>query len=35
VEFSDGHRVQNVLHECTDDRTTYRPSSRVMLIKVG
>jgi hypothetical protein len=35
VEFSDGHRVRTVLHERTDDGTTYRPSSRVTLVKVG
>jgi lipopolysaccharide export system protein LptA len=35
VESSDGHRVQTVLHERTDDGTTYRPSSRVTLVKVG
>lgn len=35
VEFSDGHRVQTVLHERTDDGTTYRPISRVRLVKVG
>jgi hypothetical protein len=34
VEFSDGHRVQTVLHERTDDGTTYRPASSVTLIKV-
>ncbi len=35
VEFSDDHRVQTVLHERTDDETTYRPISRVRLVKVG
>jgi hypothetical protein len=35
VEFSDGHRVQTILHERTDDGTTYQPSSRVTLVKVG
>ncbi|WP_328362800.1 DUF1579 domain-containing protein [Streptomyces sp. NBC_00445] len=34
VEFSDGHRVQTVLHERTDGGTTYRPSMRVTLTKV-
>lgn len=34
VEFSDNHRVQTVLHERTDDGTTYRPSMKVTLIKV-
>jgi hypothetical protein len=34
VEFSDSHRVQTVLHERTDDGTTYRPSMKVTLIKV-
>ncbi|MFD9325596.1 DUF1579 family protein [Streptomyces sp. NPDC060065] len=34
VEFSDGHRVQTVLHERTDDGTTYKPSMKVTLIKV-
>jgi hypothetical protein len=35
VEFSDGDRIQTVLHERTDDGTTYRPSMRVTLVKVG
>ncbi len=36
VEFSDGHRVQTVLHERTAaDGATYQPSSRVTLVKVG
>jgi hypothetical protein len=34
VEFSDNQRVQTVLHERTDDGTTYRPSMKVTLIKV-
>jgi hypothetical protein len=34
VEFSDDHRVQTVLHERSDDGTTYRPSMKVRLIKV-
>ncbi|MFI1733457.1 DUF1579 family protein [Streptomyces acidicola] len=34
VEFSDDHRVQTVLHERTDDGTTYRPSMKVTLAKV-
>ncbi|MEV6592875.1 hypothetical protein [Streptomyces acidicola] len=34
VEFSDDHRVQTVLHERTDDGTTYRPSMKVTLTKV-
>ena len=34
VEFSDDHRVQTVLHERTDDGTTYKPSMTVTLIKV-
>jgi len=34
VEFSDGHRVQTVQRERTDDGTTYQPSMRVTLIKV-
>lgn len=34
VEFGDGHRVQRVLHERTDDKTTYRPSMKVTLVKV-
>jgi hypothetical protein len=34
VEFSDDHRVQTVLHERTDDGTTYQPSMRVTLVKV-
>jgi hypothetical protein len=34
VDFSDNHRVQTVLHERTDDGTTYRPSMKVTLIKV-
>ena len=29
------HRVQTVLHEHTADGTTYQPSSRVTLVKVG
>jgi hypothetical protein len=35
VEFSDDHRVQTVLHERTDDGTSYRPSMRVTLRKVA
>jgi hypothetical protein len=35
VEFGDGHRVQTVLHERTDDGTTYRPAMKVTLVKVG
>jgi hypothetical protein len=34
VEFSDGGRVQTVLHERTHDGTTYHPSMRVTLTKV-
>jgi hypothetical protein len=34
VEFNDNHRVQTVLHERTDDGTTYKPSMKVTLIKV-
>ncbi|MCB5907372.1 DUF1579 family protein [Streptomyces pinistramenti] len=34
VEFGDNHRVQTVLHERTDDGTTYRPSMKVTLVKV-
>ncbi|MEV0081721.1 DUF1579 family protein [Saccharopolyspora sp. NPDC050642] len=34
VDFSADHRVQTVLHERTDDGTTYQPSMRVTLIKV-
>lgn len=34
VEFSADHRVQTVLHERTDDGTTYRPSMRVTLTKI-
>ena len=34
VEFSDNHRVQTVLHERTDDGTTYSLSMKVILIKV-
>jgi hypothetical protein len=34
VEFSDGHCVQTVLHERTDDGTTYTPSMKVTLTKV-
>ncbi len=32
--LADNHRVQTVLHERTDDGTTYRPSMKVTLIKV-
>jgi len=35
VEFSADHRVQTVLHERSDDGTTYRPASRVRLVKVS
>ena len=34
VEFSPDHRVQTVLHERTDDGTTYVTSMRVTLVKV-
>ena len=34
VEFSDGNTVQTVLHERTDDGSTFAPSMRVTLIKV-
>jgi hypothetical protein len=34
VTFSDDHHVQTVLHERTDDGTTYQPSMEVTLIKV-
>ncbi|OUC96705.1 DUF1579 family protein [Streptomyces swartbergensis] len=34
VEFSDGHRVQTVLHERMDDGTAYRPSMKVRLVRV-
>jgi len=34
VEFSDGDHVQTVLHERTDDGTTYKPSMQVTLIKI-
>lgn len=34
VVFSDDHRRQTVLHERTDDGTTYRPTMRVVLTKV-
>ena len=34
VEFSDDDHVQTVLHERTDDGTTYMPSMKVTLIKV-
>jgi len=34
VEFSDRDHVQTVLHERTDDGTTYKPSMRVTLIKI-
>jgi hypothetical protein len=34
VEFSDNRRVQAVLHERTDDGTTYTPSMKVTLTKV-
>jgi hypothetical protein len=33
VEFSADHRMQTVLHERTDDGTTYHPSMRVTLHK--
>ncbi|MEU6266844.1 DUF1579 family protein [Saccharopolyspora shandongensis] len=35
VEFGADHRVQTVLHERTDDGTTYKPSMRVTLTKIG
>ncbi len=35
VEISTDHRVQTVLHERTDDGTTYKPSMTITLIKVG
>jgi hypothetical protein len=34
AEFSDGHRVQTVLHERADDGMTYTPSMKVTLTKV-
>jgi Protein of unknown function (DUF1579) len=34
VEFSNDHHIQSVLHERTDDGTTYKPSMKVTLIKV-
>jgi len=34
VEFSDGNTVQTVLHERTDDGSTFVPSMRVILRKV-
>ncbi len=34
VEFSDDNHVQTVLHERTDDGTTYKPSMKVTLVKV-
>ena len=34
VEFSDDDHVQTLLHERTDDGTTYRPSMKVTLVKV-
>ena len=34
VKFSDGNTVQTVLHERTDDGSTFVPSMRVSLIKV-
>jgi catechol 2,3-dioxygenase-like lactoylglutathione lyase family enzyme len=34
VRFSDGDTVQHVLHERTDDGSTYVPSMRVTLVKV-
>jgi len=34
VEFSDDNHVQTVVHERTDDGTTYTPSMNVTLIKV-
>jgi hypothetical protein len=34
VVFSEDNHVQTVLHERTDDGTTYKPSMRVTLIKV-
>jgi hypothetical protein len=34
VVFSADHRVQTVLHERTDDGSTYRPSMQVTLVKV-
>lgn len=35
VVFSEDHRVQTVLHERTDDGTTFQPSMQVTLIKFG
>jgi hypothetical protein len=35
VQFSDDHHVQTVLHDRTDDGTTYQPSMTVTLIKVA
>jgi hypothetical protein len=34
VEFSNDYHVQAVLHERTDDGTTYMPSMKVTLVKV-
>src|SRR5262245_8098167 len=34
VTFSDGDHVQTVLHERTDDGSTYQPSMNVTLVKV-
>ena len=34
VEFSDDDHVQTVLHERTDDGSSYKPSMRVTLVKV-
>jgi hypothetical protein len=34
VDFSDDYHVQSVLHERTDDGTTYKRSMKVTLIKV-
>ena len=35
VEFSEGNTVQTVLHERTDDGSTFVASMRVTLIKVA
>jgi hypothetical protein len=35
VVFSEDHRVQTVLHERTDDGTTFQPSMQVTLIKIA
>ena len=34
VQFSDDDHVQTVVHERTDDGTTYKPSMEVTLIKI-